>query len=112
VQYINMKTTARLCSKCFYPHAWRIFKSFGFASGLPQQVGVYERVDWAKRHAEGLEKLNKKDEGLFKVHVDERLAFVHVDALEKRDGGIGGTRGHGVDGGDVDRRWAGGSAWE
>jgi hypothetical protein len=48
VQYINMKTTARLCSKCFYPHAWRVFKSFGFASGLPQEVGVYERVDWAK----------------------------------------------------------------
>lgn len=44
--------------------------------------------------------------------MDERIGFVEVGVLDRTGRGIEGVSGKGIKDGDLNRRWAGGSAWE
>jgi hypothetical protein len=43
--------------------------------------------------------------------MDVCIGFVGASALERRGRGIEGAKGKGISDKDLDRQWAGGSAW-
>ncbi|CAN9252788.1 unnamed protein product [Alternaria alternata] len=104
-KYISMGTLVRICETCFYPRVWRTIKSFAFNYYCARKVRTSE-------HTEENEKPLEKEVTAYKVRMDERIGFVEVGVLERRGRGIEGVPGKGINDGDLDRQWAGGSAWE
>ncbi|CAN9169303.1 unnamed protein product [Alternaria alternata] len=80
-------------------------KSFAFNYYCARKVRTSE-------HTEENEKPLEKEVTAYKVRMDERIGFVEVGVLERRGRGIEGVPGKGINDGDLDRQWAGGSAWE
>ncbi|CAN9291940.1 unnamed protein product [Alternaria alternata] len=102
-KYINMGILVRICETCFYPRVWWIIKSFAFNYYCARKVRTSE-------HTEENDKPLEKEVTAYKVRMDERIGFIEVGVLERRGRGIEGFPGKGINDGDLDRRWAGGSA--
>ncbi|CAI9633262.1 unnamed protein product [Alternaria burnsii] len=98
-----MGSLVRVCETCVYPRVWWIIKSFASNYYCAQKVRTSE-------HTEENEKPLEKEVTAYKVQMDERIDFVEVGVLERRGRGIEGVLGKGINDGDLDRRWAGGSA--
>ncbi|CAN9314101.1 unnamed protein product [Alternaria alternata] len=89
----------------------------GSLSRLPAELmeQVVLELDLAMRmseHTEENEKPLEKEVPVYKVRMDKCIGFVEVGVLERRGRGIEGVPGKGINDGDLDILWAGGSAWE